>query len=124
MTLNDLSAVLALLQRAYPDMTVWKIEKLAHHQSVFHEGQLVVVDQIDRIVSSASSLIIDCDDYTESTHCSTITGKGTFNTHNPLGKTLYGADMGVNPTTRCQGIGSLSYDVRNRFVLFCSFLTN
>lgn len=116
MTLKDLSAVVALLQRAYPDISVWKIEDLTQHLAVFPEGQLVAVDQTDRIVGSASSLIIDWDDYTESAHWATITGNGTFNTHNPLGKTLYGADMGVDPTMRCQGIGSLFYDVRKKMV--------
>jgi hypothetical protein len=30
----------------------------------------------------------------------TITGDGTFSTHNALGKTLYGADLGVDPDAR------------------------
>jgi hypothetical protein len=114
MTLKDLSSVVALLQRAYPDMPVWKMEELTHHLAVFPEGQLVAVDQTDRIVGSSSSLIIDWDDYTESAHWATITGSGTFNTHNPLGKTLYGADMGVDPTMRCHGIGSLQNNMSQK----------
>lgn len=116
MTLEDLPAVVALQQRAFPDMPVWKIEDLTHHLAVFPEGQLVAVDQTGRVVGSASALLIDWDDYGESAHWSTITGNGTFDTHNPLGKTLYGADMGVEPTLRCKGIGSLLYDVRKKMI--------
>jgi predicted amidohydrolase/GNAT superfamily N-acetyltransferase len=57
-------------------------------------------------LGSASSLLIDWDDYAESANWSSITGDGSFDTHNPLGKTLYGADMGVDPEARQQGIGT------------------
>lgn len=116
MTLKDLPAVVDLQYRAFPDMPVWKVEELAQHLTIFPEGQFVAVDQTGRIVGSASCLIIDWDDYAESAQWSTITGHGTFSTHNPLGKTLYGADMGVDPDARRQGIGSLLYDIRKKIV--------
>lgn len=116
MALEDLPAVVELQQRAFPDMPGWKVEDLTQHLAIFPEGQLVAVDQSGRIVGSASSLIIDWDDYADSAHWTTITGKGTFNTHNPLGKTLYGADVGVDPAARRLGIGSLLYNARKRMV--------
>src|SRR5271157_2124094 len=84
-------AVVDLQTRVYPGLRVWSAEQLLHHLAVFPEGQLVAVDEAGQIVGSASSLIIDWDDYAESANWSAITGRGSFDTHNPLGKTLYGA---------------------------------
>jgi hypothetical protein len=64
------------------------------------------------ILGSASSLLIDWDDYAESANWSLITGDGSFDTHNPQGMTLYGADMGVDPDGAAQGIGTLFYEAR------------
>jgi predicted amidohydrolase/GNAT superfamily N-acetyltransferase len=116
MTLKDLPGVIELQHRAFPTMTVWTLEELTSHLTIFPEGQFVAVDSTGRIVGSASSLIIDWDDYAESAHWSTITDHGTFNTHNPKGKTLYGADMCVDPAARRQGIGSFLYNVRKQIV--------
>jgi predicted amidohydrolase/GNAT superfamily N-acetyltransferase len=89
---------------------------MARHLEVFPEGQLVAADKTGRILGSASSLIIDWDDYAESAQWSVITGHGTFDTHNPLGKTLYGADMGVAPEARHHGIGTLLYEARKELI--------
>ncbi len=112
MTLDDVAAVIALQGRAFPGEPPWRADQLTRHLEVFPEGQLVVSDETGRILGSASSLLIDWDDYAESAHWSAITGQGTFDTHNPLGKTLYGADMGVDPEVRQQGVGTLLYDAR------------
>jgi predicted amidohydrolase/GNAT superfamily N-acetyltransferase len=116
MIAEDLPAVISLQARVFPDKLSWSQEELERHQAVFPEGQLVAVDETGRILGSASSLIIDWDDYSESAKWSAITGHGTFDTHNPLGKTLYGADMCVDPMARRQGIGSLFYDARKKLV--------
>ena len=62
-TVEDLPAVIDLQRRAFPDMQAWHIDELTNHITVFPEGQLVAVDPSGRIVGSASSLIIDWDDY-------------------------------------------------------------
>jgi predicted amidohydrolase/GNAT superfamily N-acetyltransferase len=116
MTLDDVPAVVDLQSRVFPDQLSWSAEELTQHLAVFPEGQLVAVDPAGRILGSASSLIIDWDDYAESAKWSTITGRGTFETHNPLGMTLYGADMCVDPLVRRNGIGSLFYDARKKIV--------
>ena len=113
---GDIPAVVEIQQRVYPAPLAWSAEELAHHIEVFPEGQLVAVDEKGRVLGSASSLIIDWDDYAESAKWSAITGQGTFDTHNPLGKTLYGADMCVDPAARHLGIGSLFYEARKKMV--------
>jgi predicted amidohydrolase/ribosomal protein S18 acetylase RimI-like enzyme len=116
MTLDDVPKVIELMERAFPGKPTWGPKLLAHHLEVFHEGQLVAVDTNGDIAGSASSLIIDWDDYAESANWSVITGEGTFDTHNPLGKTLYGAEIGVDAAARHQGIGTLLYDARKEMV--------
>ncbi len=116
MTVADIPAVVALQRRVFPDQLAWSAEELLQHLEIFPEGQLVAVDAESEIVGSASSLIIDWDDYAESAQWPVITGHGTFNTHNPLGKTLYGADVCVDPAVRRSHIGTLFYDARKKMV--------
>ena len=116
MTSQDIPEVISLQGRVFPDQLTWNQEELARHLAVFPEGQLVAVDDTGRILGSASSLIIDWDDYAEFAKWSTITGQGTFSTHHPMGNTLYGADMCVDPLARRQGIGTLLYQARKKMV--------
>jgi predicted amidohydrolase/ribosomal protein S18 acetylase RimI-like enzyme len=116
MAAADIPAVVALQERVYPEKLAWSADELLHHLQLFPEGQLVAVNPAAQIVGSASSLIIDWDDYSESAQWPIITGHGTFDTHNPLGKTLYGADVCVDPAARRSHIGSLFYDARKEMV--------
>ena len=113
---SDIPAVIELEERVFPHMLAWTAEELTQHLSVFPEGQLVALDESGKVIGSASSLIIDWDDYAESAKWSSITGYGSFATHNPLGKTLYGADMCVDPSARRRGVGSLFYEARKKMV--------
>ena len=116
MNLHDIDEVIELQQRAFPGQTPWNAEQLKRHLEVFPEGQFVAATPDGHILGSASSLLIDWDDYAESANWASITGRGTFDTYNPLGKTLYGADMGVDPEVRHQGIGSLLYEARKDLI--------
>jgi len=116
MKLEDIDPVIKLQLRAFPGQPPWKHEQLVRHLEVFPEGQLVVSGADGKILGSASSLLIDWDDYAESANWSSITGDGTFETHNSLGKTLYGADMGVDPEARQLGIGTLFYEARKELI--------
>jgi predicted amidohydrolase/ribosomal protein S18 acetylase RimI-like enzyme len=116
MTASDIPAVIDLQQRAFPGQTPWRAEQLQRHLEIFPDGQLVVIDADGRLLGSSSSLLIDWDDYAEEANWSSITGQGTFETHNPMGKTLYGADMGVSPEARRLGIGTLMYESRKDLI--------
>jgi predicted amidohydrolase/ribosomal protein S18 acetylase RimI-like enzyme len=116
MTADDVLEVVAMQERAYPNQLAWSADELLHHLKVFPEGQLVAANAAGEIVGWASSLIIDWDDYAESAQWPIITGRGTFSTHDPLGKTLYGADVCVDPAARRSHIGSLFYDARKKMV--------
>jgi predicted amidohydrolase/ribosomal protein S18 acetylase RimI-like enzyme len=116
MKFEDIPPIIQLQLEAFPGKAPWSFEQLEHHLDIFPEGQLVVSDSTGRVRGSASSLIIDWDDYAESANWSAITGRGTFDTHNPLGLTLYGAEIGVEAAARHQGIGTMLYDARKELI--------
>lgn len=114
---EDIPQVIALQKRAFPKMPPWTAKQLTHHLEVFPEGQLVAVDPGGRVVGSASSLIIRWDEYDDLSSWDEITGRGSFSTHDPEhGKTLYGADIGVDPEARGMGVGTLLYEGRKEIV--------
>jgi ribosomal protein S18 acetylase RimI-like enzyme len=116
MTPNDIPAVVELQCRTFPGMPAWTTDELLNDLRVFPDGQFVTTDGTGQILGSVSSLLIDCDDYSNSAGWSVITGNGTFSTHNPFGKTLYCADVGVDPNARRMGVGSLLYGVLKKLV--------
>jgi predicted amidohydrolase/GNAT superfamily N-acetyltransferase len=112
--LGDIDAIYACQTAAYTALgedTLCDARQLELQIRAFPEGQLVAT--LDgKIVGYAMSLILDLDDdgpwysYTE------VTGGGTFNTHDPAGDTLYGADIAVHPRYRGKGVASRLYDNR------------
>ena len=70
MSREDIPAVIDLQLRAFPGLPPWRTDQLQRHLEVFPEGQLVVADPVGRILGSASSLLIDWDDYAESANWS------------------------------------------------------
>ena len=53
----DVPAVVDLQRRVYPVERAWSAEELTQHLAVFPEGQLVAVNDTERVVGSASSLL-------------------------------------------------------------------
>ncbi|MGA9394070.1 MAG: hypothetical protein WCA83_01030 [Azonexus sp.] len=108
---SDLPELIALQTRVYPDIPPWSLTKLQKQLAIFPQGQIVAESE-NGLVGSASSLIVLWDDWSESHDWNEITGAGTFDNHNPLGKTLYGAEVFVDPTLHGAGIGHLLYEGR------------
>jgi GNAT superfamily N-acetyltransferase len=112
----DIPAVIALQTRVFPGMPPWAAAQLESHLRVFPEGQLVAVSPDGTLVGSASALIVLWADYAPTATWKELTGNGYFTTHNPLGKTLYGADIGVDPAARGMGVGGRLYQARKAVV--------
>ncbi|MDI1342122.1 GNAT family N-acetyltransferase [Polaromonas sp.] len=109
----DIDALLKLQAHVYPTIAPWRRDQLAHQLDLFPEGQLVAtLDQ--RIVGCASSLVIAWDEWADEHTWSQITAAGTFNTHNPAGFTLYGAEVFVDPRLRGKRVGHALYEGRRR----------
>ena len=100
-----------LQRKVYPGLKPWSVEQLENHLKVFAEGQFVA-ELKGKIVGTASSFIIMWDEYGPEHNWKEITGSGMFSTHNPEGKTLYGAEVCVDPDYRKKGIGQKIYQER------------
>ena len=116
---EDIPGILELCRRVYPAMPSWGEEQLLSHLEVFPEGQLVAVAD-GEVVGMAASLIVAWDDYDLDQPWWDFTAGGTFVNHDPEGRTLYGAEVMVDPERRRLGIGRLLYAARRRIVYDCS----
>ena len=105
----------ALQRTCFPTLADAEILKAPHfrrHVELFSDGQLVVLDG-ERVVGSTSTLRLHFDfDHLSHTFAEIIQG-GWFSSHQPDGAWLYGADMGVDPAYRGQGLGRALYAAKS-----------
>jgi GNAT superfamily N-acetyltransferase len=112
-TPNDIDALVRLQREVYPHIPAWQHDRVAHQIEIFPEGQFVAFYD-DRLVGCASSLVIQWDEWSEPHTWDEITAKGTFDTHDIAGFTLYGAEVFVAPRLRGQKLGHALYEARRR----------
>lgn len=112
------SEIQELCKKVYPFSKPWSIAQLEAHHSYFPQGQLIVKDRdAGRVVGLAFSLIISWDDYSQQDNWQDFTSGGFFHNHNPRkGKTLYGAEVMVDPEYRGMGVGAMLYRARQDIV--------
>lgn len=114
---EDFDGIVALSGKVYPAAPPWTREQLASHLAVFPEGQFVAVAD-DQIVGMAASLIVLWDDYDFDTNWRDFTAGGMFTNHDPEhGRTLYAAEVMVDPKWRGRGIGGRMYDARRELTM-------
>ena len=114
---EDFDAVIALTRRVYPASQPWNRDQLASHLKVFPAGQFVAVDGL-RVVGMAASLIVLWDDYEFDSNWRDFTAGGMFTNHDPEhGRTLYGAEVMVDPDLQGRGVGTRLYDARRELVV-------
>ncbi|MEO8202417.1 MAG: GNAT family N-acetyltransferase [Betaproteobacteria bacterium] len=109
----DIPHIVDIQSRVYAGVGVWDREHLEQQLDAFPQGQ-VVACLGSRVVGAASSLIIRWDDWGVWHSWDEVTGKGTFSTHSPGGRTLYGAEVFADPAMRRLGIGAKLYGARRR----------
>ena len=114
----DFDGIISLCRRVYQGAGPWKEEQLRSHVDLFPDGQLVAVDpETGAIVGMAASLVLFWDDYDITDSWKDFTDGGYFRNHDPKrGRTLYGAEVMVDPEWRGQGVGKLMYDARTELV--------
>ena len=83
--------------RVYSDGSdvFWTREQIQKLIKIFPEGQIVTVVD-DKIVGCALSIIVDYDKVKNDHTYAQVTGKETFNTHNPKGNILYGIEVFIH----------------------------
>ena len=110
---TDFDGIIELCQAVYPASRPWNTEQLASHLAVFPAGQVVaILERSDRVVGMAASLIIRWDEYDVEASWPDVTDRGRFTNHDPEGKTLYGAEIMVDPALQRRGIGKRLYAAR------------
>lgn len=113
---SDFDDVIRLTRKVYPSSAPWTEEQLASHLEVFPDGQFVAVEG-PRVVGMAASLIVLWDDYDFDADWHDFTNSGYFTNHDPEnGRTLYGAEVMVDPDLQGCGIGSRLYGARRELV--------
>lgn len=114
---SDFAAIIDISRRVYVHSPPWSERQLNSHLHVFPEGQFVAVDEDSgRVIGMAASLIIYWDDYDMDTAWRDVTAGGMFTNHDPArGRTLYGAEVIVDPSAQGRGAGSALYMVRRQF---------
>jgi GNAT superfamily N-acetyltransferase len=117
-TPRDFAGIITVCRAVYPDSPPWSEAQLASHLAVFPEGQFVAAEVgSGRIVGMAASLIVLWDDYEFHTTWRDMTAHGTFTNHDPVhGRTLYGAEIMVDPAQQGRGVGSALYAAREALV--------
>ncbi|CAN5652511.1 hypothetical protein BH09MYX1_BH09MYX1_27520 [soil metagenome] len=117
-TQADFPEIIALSRRVYPTTPPWSEAQLASHLAVFPEGQVLATDEAGVIVGMSASLIVRWDDYEPTASWRDFTARGTFENHDPEnGRTLYGAEVMVDPARQGRGIGKLIYARRRELVI-------
>lgn len=117
---RDFPAIIDLCLRVYPGHPPYGCDQLASHLSVLPEGQLTAVlpaadaeEGAERVVGMAASLIVVWDDYEIDLRWHDFTADGYFTNHDPTGRTLYGAEVMVDPDLQGGGVGSALYVARD-----------
>lgn len=110
---SDFDGIIALCERVYVGAAPWTRAQLASHLDVFPEGQLVAVTRTGAVVGMAASLVVRWDDYESTGTWRDFTAGGTFTNHDrEHGKTLYGAEVMVDPEWQGKGLGKQLYEAR------------
>ena len=89
--IEDYAQLSQSFTRVYSDGSdvFWTHKQIQKLINIFPEGQIVTVVD-DKIVGCALSIIVDYDKVKNDHTYAQVTGKETFNTHNPEGNILYG----------------------------------
>jgi len=111
---GDFDRIREISRKVYRGNEPWGPAELSSHLKVFPEGQLVAVDPTDdRVVGMAASLIIRWDEYDLDENWVDFTDNGFFGNHDPAGgRTLYGAEIMVDPDAQGRGVGKAIYKAR------------
>ena len=110
--LDDYDDIAAIMNRIYPEREgAWARDQFESQIRRFQEGQICIEDD-GRVVAASNALVVNMERFGDKHTYEEITGNGYFNTHDPNGDTLYGADIFVDPDYRDLRLGRRLYDAR------------
>lgn len=108
---EDYIQIIGMQQRCFPGMKPWTESQFNNLLSIFSEGQSCI-QYGKKIIASSSSLIINFDDYTETSSWQELTDSGNITNHDKYGDTLYGMEIMVDPEFQGMKLSRRLYDAR------------
>ncbi len=97
--IEDYDALIEMQALCFPGMATWARDQIESQLKMFPEGQLAI-EYEGELVATASSLIVDFEDYSEWHAWKEIADNGYITNHDPDGDTLYGIEIMVHPSYR------------------------
>ncbi len=108
---EDYDSLREMALACFPGMQPWKREQIESQLEIFPEGQFCIECE-GRIIASASSLVVDFDDYDAWHDWREIADAGYIRNHDPEGDTLYGIEIMVHPDFRGMKLARRLYEAR------------
>lgn len=110
--LGDFEDIKKIMDTVYPGMGGgWPQKKFNAMLKTFADGQICIEDN-ERVVAAAFSVIVDYDKFGDNHTYDEITGNAYLTTHDPNGDVLYGVDIFVDPEYRDLRLGRRLYEAR------------
>ncbi len=110
-TPDDFEELIELSRKCFPKSEPWTMKMLKSQYSIFPDG-MQLIEYEGEIVGSATSLIVNFDEYDDDHNWSEISDKGFITNHDPDGETLYGIEVMVHPDYQGLKIGRRLYEMR------------
>jgi hypothetical protein len=94
----DFAAIREICRRVYPHDVPYTDSELSEHHAVYPQGQFVAEHRPTSSVAGVHfTLRLMMADFHIDDSWDVLTARGSFADHNPLGHTLYGADVFISP---------------------------
>jgi hypothetical protein len=118
MQASDFATIQTICRQVYPHDEPYTESELAEHHAVFPQGQFVAEHRPTASVAGVHfTLRLMMADFHADDPWDILTAHGTFEDHNPLGHTLYGADVFVSPDHQHHGLAHALTDVARDLVV-------
>ena len=108
---EDYKQIVEMQLKCFPGMKPWSEKQFNNLITYFNDGQ-IGIQYGKKIIASSCSLIINFDDYSETSSWNELTDNGNISNHNKYGDTLYGMEMMVDPEFRGMKLSRRLYDSR------------
>ncbi len=110
---DDYLELNAVMRLAYHEMDedLWREKDIKKLIRIFPEGQFCVKVN-NKVAAVALAIVVDYQKFGDNHTYEDITGKYTFNTHNPKGDVLYGIEVFVKPEYRDMRLARRLYGAR------------
>jgi hypothetical protein len=115
---GDFTAIRQICRRVYPNEPPYTESELAEHSAVYPQGQFVAEHRPTSSVAGVHfTLRLMLADFHVDDPWDVLTAHGSFADHNPLGHTLYGADIFVSPDHQHHGLARVLTDASRALVV-------